>query len=119
MGNGPFSKDGFLKAWNHGNEFGYSAILRGDNPPEKVWTLPGARLEAIWKWNFDKAGVQESFAEDRFVPRVFFMNVAARVGSVAVWPDAISELVPEVDFLFIGREELAPRSFFGARRKDQ
>jgi hypothetical protein len=119
MGDGPFSKDGFLRAWSHGNEFGYSAILRGEEPPKTVWTLPGERLEAIWRWNFDTVRVQESFDEDRFVPRVFFMIIAGRAVSVAVWPDAISELVPEVDFLFIGREELAPKSFFGARKKDQ
>ena len=119
MADGPFSEKGFLKAWNHGNEFGYSAILRGDNPPQRVWSLPGERLEAIWKWNQDKSKVQDSFGEDRFVPRVYFMIVAGRLVSVAVWPDAIAELVPEVDYLFIGRDELAPKSFFGPRKKDQ
>src|SRR5437867_5761139 len=107
MGDGPFSRDGFLRGWNHGNEFGYSAILRGDNAPEKVWALPGERLEAIWRWNLDKARIQESFGEDRFIPRVIFMIVGGRAVSVAVWPDAISELVPEVDCLFIGRDGLA------------
>jgi hypothetical protein len=47
------------------------------------------------------------------------MIVGGRVVSVAVWPDAISELVPEVDYLFIGRDELAPKPFFGPRKKDQ
>ncbi len=119
MADGPFSEEGFLKAWNHGNEFGYSAILCSDNPPQRVWTLPGERLEAIWRWNQDKIRVQDSFGEDRFVPRIFFMIVAGRLVSVAVWPDAISELVPEVDYLFIGRDELAPKPFFGPRKKDQ
>jgi len=119
MGDGPFSKDGFLRAWNHGNEFGYSAILRSDKRSERVWRVPKERLEAIWRWNFDKPKVQDSFREDIFVPRVFFMIVAGRAASVAVWPDAISELIPEVDYLIIGRDQLAPRPFFGARTKDQ
>jgi len=119
MADGPFSREGFLKGWNYGNEFAYSAMLRSDNPPQRVWTLPGARLEAVWKWNHDKFRVQDSFGEDRFVPRVFFMIVAGRLVSVAVWPDAISELVPDVDYLLIGRDELAPKAFFGPRKKDQ
>jgi hypothetical protein len=119
MGDGPFSTDGFLKSWNHGNEFGYSAILRGENAPDKVWTLPSSRLESIWRWNLNKSSVQDSFAEDRFVPRIFFMVIQGRVASVAVWPDAISELVPEADFLIIGRDELAPKSLFVGKKKDQ
>jgi hypothetical protein len=81
--------------------------------------LPGERLESIWRWNRAKAAIQESFGEDIFVPKVFFMGVSDQVVSVAVWPDAISELIPEVDFLFIGRDELAPRSFLGIRKKDE
>jgi hypothetical protein len=116
---GPFSKEAFLKAWNHGNELGYAAFLDGEKPLEQVWTLPGARLEAAWRWNFARSRVQEALGEDRFVPRIFFMNVGGRAASIAVWPDAISELVPEVDYLFIQRDELAPKSFLGMRKKDQ
>jgi hypothetical protein len=119
MGDGPFSKDGFLKAWNHGNEFGYSAILGSDKRPEKVWRVPKERLEEIWRWNFHKPKVQDSFREDIFVPRVFFMIVAGQVASVAVWPDAISELIPQVDYLTIRRDQLAPKPFFGPRTTDQ
>ena len=119
MVDGAFSKEGFLKGWNAGNEFGYSSFLRGENPPERVFALPGERLESIWRWNRAKAAVQESFGEDIFVPKVFFMAVSDQVVSVAVWPDAISELIPEVDFLFIGRDELAPKSFLGVRKKDE
>jgi hypothetical protein len=119
MGDGPFDREGFLKAWNHGNEFGYAAILTGENAPQRVFSYPTERLESIWKWNAAKASVQESLSEDQFVPRVFFMNIGGRVFSAAVWPDAISELVPQVDFLVIGRDELAPKSLFGGKKKDQ
>lgn len=118
MGDGPFSEAGFLRAWNHGNEFGYSAILRGEKSPKAVWSLPGERLEKIWRWNYKKAEVQELLTEDCFVPRIFMMIIAAKPVSVAVWPDAISELIPEVDYLFIGRDVLAPKKLFGSRQKD-
>lgn len=119
MGDGPFSEEGFLRGWNHGNEVGYSFILGGDHATQAVWTLPRERLEAIWKWNRDKRMVQDSCREDRFVPRVVFMNVAGKLASVAVWPDAMCELVPEVDYLFIRRDELAPKPFFRPRKPDQ
>lgn len=119
MGHGPFSKDTFLRAWNHGNEFGYEAILRSEHAPQRVFTFPSDLLERIWKWNLKKTSTQESYSEDRFVPRIFFMNINGRPASVAVWPDAISELVPHVDYLIIGRDRLAPKSFFGQRKKDQ
>lgn len=45
MGDGPYSSDAFLKGWNHGNAFGYSAMVRGKNGPGRVWSLPTARLD--------------------------------------------------------------------------
>ncbi len=47
------------------------------------------------------------------------MVLKGSIVSAAVWPDAISELIPEVDILFIGREKLAPKRFFRATEKDQ
>ena len=119
MGTGPFSKSGYLRSWNHGNEFGYSAILRSEHPPEKVFTLPGERLETIWKWNLQNSSLQKSVSEDIFVSRILYMVVDERVVSVVVWPDAIVELIPKVDFLLVGRDELAPKPLFGSRNKDQ
>ena len=119
MGDEPFTKEGFLRAWNHGNEFGYSAILRGENAPQRLFTFPTNGLESIWRWNLQKTSIQKSLTEDIFVPRIFFMEIAGQVVSAAVWPDAISELIPSVDYLIIGRDELAPKPFFGNRKKDQ
>src|SRR5699024_5495930 len=45
MGDSPFSRKGFVQGWNHGNEFGYSAILKGENVPDQIHPLPGERLE--------------------------------------------------------------------------
>lgn len=119
MGEGPYSPEAFLRGWNIGNEFGYSAVLRGEGAPEKVWTLPTTTIEDIWRWNRAKIQTQSLFGEDRFVPRIICMSIGGAVRSVAVWPDAISELIPEVDYLFIVRDELAPKPLFGSKKKDQ
>ena len=69
---------------------------------EQLWTYPGKRLEAIWRWNYQWAQIQESPAlEDRFVPPIFFMSVNGRAVSAVVLPYDTPELIPEVDFLLI------------------
>ncbi len=119
LSDGPFSKDEFVRAWNHGNEFAYSSLLRSEDRPDHVWTMPADRLEAVWRWNFVRAELQESLDEDVFVPRVFTIVAAGREATAVVRPDAISELIPEADYLMILRDELAPKGFLGGRKKDQ
>ncbi|MEO6993021.1 MAG: hypothetical protein ABI273_05305 [Lacunisphaera sp.] len=117
MGDGPFSEEGFLRGWNAGNAFGYRAILKSEQPPAEIHTRPTAELEAIWRWNYEKETMQETFGERVFVPKVFWMVADGVLCSTAVWPDGIAALVPAVDLYFIGRDELAPKRFF-MRTKD-
>jgi hypothetical protein len=46
------------------------------------------------------------------------MVLGGQAVSAAVWPDAISELIPEVDYLLIGRQELAHKGLLGRGRKE-
>jgi hypothetical protein len=122
MGDGPFSREGFLRGWNRGNEAGYSAFfgLPDKDPATKVWTLPASTLEGVWRWNRGRAGLQESLLrEDVFVPRVFSVAVADKAATMVVWPDAISAVIPEVDYLMVLRDELAPKAFLRGKKKDQ
>jgi hypothetical protein len=112
MANGPFSVNGFLKGWNQGNAFGYRAVLDSANSSDRPWTRPSKELEAIWKWNFERDRIQESLQDDIFVPRVFWGTLDERLYSMVVWPDGIPTLIPDVEILVVGREELAPRRFF-------
>lgn len=117
MGATPFSEEGFLRGWDHGNEFGYQAVLRSETPPTTVHSRPTAELDAIWRWNRQKSAIQNELGEAVFVPRVFWVLADEKLSSAVVWPDGISELVPSVDLYFIGRDQLAPRRFF-RRQKD-
>lgn len=112
MGSGPYSREGFIKGWNHGNEFGYSSILQAENHPAQVYSRPFSELESIWQWNLNRNSIQEENPNDVFVPRIFYLTVDGKLGSVAVWPDGISTVIPKVDYLFIPRKELAPKKFF-------
>jgi hypothetical protein len=118
MDNGPYSREGFLRGWNSGNDFGYSAILGRDDAMDVVFSKPSAELEQIWKWNYSKQKMQEDFQEDIFIPRIMFMLVNGKLGSVCVWPDGISTLIPSVDFLYVPRKELAPKKWYGRRKAD-
>jgi hypothetical protein len=59
MGDGPYSREGFLRAWNAGNRFGFRAIGHQDAKPPPPWGVDPLRLEAVWKWNYDRSRLQE------------------------------------------------------------
>lgn len=118
METGPYSKEGFLNGWNHGNDFGYRAMLK-DNPPSPApSSLATTNLEHIWQWNHNKESRQQQLGDDIFIPRVVFITVDGKLGSACVWPDAISTLIPSVDFLYILRKELAPKKWFKEPKED-
>lgn len=118
MGDGPFTAEGFLKGWNKGNVFAYSALIQGEHANNPPPTLPTKHLESFWRWNYLRKRTQKKFGTNVFVPRIFLAKIDGAAQTVAVWPDAISELIPEVDYLVIGRDELAPKRLFRASEKE-
>jgi len=109
MDDGPYSRDGFIAGWNHGNEFGYRAIIDSEEPPEIILTRPREELDAIWRWNYSKEQTQSRLGDGVFVPRIMFIQIQGEVQSMVVWPDAIPTLIPRVDGIVIPRQEFAPR----------
>lgn len=118
MADGPYSREGFLRGWNHGNEFGYRAILQQDDAPSDIYTKPTKELEDIWRWNHAKGSRQELLGEDIFVPQIIFITVDGKAASTCVWPDAIPSLIPSVDFVYVRRIELAPKGWFTKTQED-
>jgi hypothetical protein len=114
MGEGEYSREGFLSGWNHGNAFGYRA-LGSQYRDRKVLTLPSARLEAAWRWNVDREARQRATGEDAFVPRIMFLDMNGEVLTAVAWGDGIPILLPIVDVILVGRHELAPRGWFRAK----
>lgn len=111
MGEGEFSSQQFLSGWNKGNEFGYRAIIE-QNPNEKLLTLPTAKIETCWRWNFAQAELQQKLGDDVFVPRFMFLKRAGEVATSVVWPDGIPIAIPEADIVFIQRKTILPKKFF-------
>jgi len=123
MGRGEYSREGFLRAWNAGNLFGYyscvSRITEGEHSISNphVDALPAAALEAMWSWNFRRALLQETLEEDAFVPSIRLVRYEGRPKTFVVWGDAIPEAIPDVDLLVLVRDILAPRRLL-RRKKD-
>lgn len=115
MGDGEYSKAGFLGGWNVGNEFGYRAILSQD-PTQRVLTLTSSQIETCWRWNFRREVRQGEIGDTAFVPRIFFFDMDEGVRTGVAWGDGIPILLPIVDLVLVPRQRLAPRRWF--RSKD-
>ena len=109
MGEGEYDPGRLKSGWDHGNEFGYSALLKNQM---SAISLPTAVLRRAWSWNFKRQQLQEDLGEGKFVPRVMFIQLEGAVKTAAVWPDGIPIAVPDVDYLIVPRKELAPRRLF-------
>jgi hypothetical protein len=114
MGDGEYSREGFLRGWNHGNAFGYRAI-GSQHHERKFLTLPSARLEAAWRWNLDREARQRATGDDAFVPRIMFLDMNGEVLTTVAWGDGIPILLPVVDVILVARQQLAPRGWFRAK----
>jgi hypothetical protein len=111
MGEGEYSKDLLISGWNHGNEYGYSAILQNPEKRKEVPALPTAILHQTWKWNLNLRALQDRIGDDQFVARIMFFQHGGRTVTFAAWPDAIPIVLPRVEMLLIGRSKLARRRF--------
>jgi hypothetical protein len=113
MGVGEYDTAKFLYGWSKGNELGYQAVMQGGGA-KTIFTAPTSELERIWRWNLERRRLQTQIGEGCFVPRIFFLELEGAAKSAVVWPDAIPLLLPRVDYLFVDRQDLAPRRFFRA-----
>lgn len=115
MGDGEYSREGFLRGWNTGNAAAYWVIASRE-PAERFLTLPSSRIEALWRWNFGRQVRQKEVGDAAFVPRIFFLDASGEVQTGVIWPDGIPVLLPVVDVVVVLRQRLAPRRWF--RSKD-
>jgi hypothetical protein len=96
MGDGPYSREGFLRSWNAGNRFGFRAAGSSSKPPPP-WPADPALIEAIWKWNHGRKALQKTAGDQVFVPRItWFLPEGASDPVPAVnWTDRVPTMIPE------------------------
>ena len=101
MGEGPYSREGFLSGWNFGNEFTARGAV-SSNPDRNVASMPADELRAAWEWNYHNA--EWEWRNPRlFVPIVMFFRIEGRPRRVVIWPEGMQALVPIVDYVLVGR----------------
>lgn len=87
MGEGEYDPELLKSGWNHGNDFGYSAILRAPKNETNIVLLPSAPLLSAWSWNVERQKLQDKLGDSKFVPRILFILLDGDVKTAAVWPD--------------------------------
>jgi hypothetical protein len=117
MGEGPYSREGFLRGWNAGNRFGFEAVGRNTTPPPP-WPADPALLEAIWRWNFDRRRLQAKVGDRIFVPKLrWAVHNDAEPVACATWTEGVPTLVPEdlvTHVLMVRQQRPSLRSFLSA-----
>lgn len=106
MGEGPFSRQGFLRGWNAGNRFAYQVILQR-SPDEELLLYPAADMLDNWQWNYQRGNQQEQAGDAQFVPPLMLIDHQGEVKSATVWPDACLIRLPKSDFVLFMRLDLS------------
>ncbi len=106
MGRGVYSGESFYRGWARGNEMALQLVLK-DPPKAPIFTLPTARLEACWRWNFNRKEELSRVGEEVFVPRLLFVIIDGEVKSLVTWTDGAPSILPEADIVALVRMDLS------------
>lgn len=99
MGDGYYSGEGFLSGWNFGNVFSIRADLQ-TRPDREMASLPANTLNSIWAWNYHRAGRSDI----RVQPKIMLFRINGRLSRMIFWARGAPVLLPEVDYILVGRE---------------
>jgi hypothetical protein len=94
MGEGPYSREGFLRGWNTGNRFGFQMIGADASPPPP-WPAAPELIEAIWAWNLKSARLQNEVGDKIFIPKMRFAVSAGRLVTCCAWTEGVPTYIPE------------------------
>jgi hypothetical protein len=101
MGEGPYSGEAFLKAWNFGNLFAVrTGLSKGFD--QNIASISRGALRTAWSWNYQR-GVRERLNSRCFVPTIQFARIEGRPHRVVTWGEGMAILLPRVDYVLIGR----------------
>jgi len=115
MTDGIYTPEGFLKGWNSGNDFSYSALFSASYSTE-IFALPTDKIEAYWQWNMAHEELVERYEErGLFVPKIWYVYYRRKVCSVVAWAEGIELTLPMVDLILTTRTPSKLAGLFGAK----
>lgn len=104
MGDGPYSREGFLRGWNAGNRFGHRAMLQTQGGMQTL-AVPAAVNGALWRWNFAKSRCQETFEDTPELPPAYvptaipILDTKGQVRTCVFWTRDMPLVLPEVEWV--------------------
>lgn len=98
MGDGPYSGEKFIKAWNFGNVYSTHNALKRE-PGKTIASMPSAVLRATWEHNSQRAARARQLGGRCDVPKIHFLSIDGRLCRGVIWPRAASILLPRVDYV--------------------
>jgi hypothetical protein len=115
MGEGEFTPAGFLRSWNSGNRFAFSALrqlrAQGEMSLQANLSLPMALNAAYWRWNYFRKELCDDLCDLEligvYVPPVWFCREGDQVKSFALYPNLVPSALPRVDYVMLLRNELS------------
>jgi len=99
-----YHRESFVRGWTDGNRGGYRSASDPSTGYSGWFTRPAAQIEQEWRWNYQRAALQERVGETVFVPKVTYFLAGGALCSGAVWSDAISVTLPRVDYVVLVRD---------------
>jgi hypothetical protein len=110
MGEGPYTREGFLSGWNFGNVFSASGRSPNKEYGWKIAVMPADQLRAVWEWNYQQA-VRADRNPSLFVPVIRFLLSKGRCSRAVIWGQGMPALLPKVDYVLVGRIVAGERRF--------
>jgi hypothetical protein len=95
MGDGPYSREGFLEGWNYGNQSTFS--IAASQGMDRPLSADPARIEAAWAWNYSRAQLQAEAGEGLFVPKIVWVlpTPGAAPEPAITWTFGVATIIPE------------------------
>ncbi len=108
-----FSSAQFVVLWNRLNR----AFLKGYPGASQLLTIPQAKLEYFWNWNYNNKARSDALGDDIYSARLMLFERERKLCTVVVWTDGIPTVFPQSDLVLIYLDNLAPRRFLVGPKK--
>lgn len=117
MGEGDYDSAGFLRGWRYGNRLAHAQVIERTGRANH-FTLPTAKLERAWRWNYERPRLQQQAGDQLYVPDIMVLDLNGHAVTAVPWKDGLPFRTPPADYLLAIRERLKPR-LFGFSPRDQ
>jgi hypothetical protein len=95
MGDGPYSREGFLEGWDYGNQA--ACKVMAEQGVERPHTADPARVEEVWDWNYRRTSLQAEAGENLFVPKIVWVlqTPGGNPEPAITWTFGVATIIPE------------------------